>query len=395
VSTARGGEPSAFEPGLEHLIGALTASGHPHELAGRDAARAAFSAASRPPTTAKSTRFAWARSVLARSTRTRSARSRPIRLALPARLAVSLAAVIAVLGGLTAAAAAQALPAQVQQIAYNVLSPLGVPVSQPTHSHHSQSASPGQPLPATGPAAGQGGCPCASASSQSTGTGTQPHPTHKPKAMAKAKAKKLKAKPVLRLVPGRLKDRLTVAAGSGKPGDIVNLTESTGGAWKTVASAPLGPKRRAVFILPVTTAAGHLFKAEVLEGASHAPVASNRLWIPRPAKTGAKAIQPAPSTSPTGTGSPTPTPTPTPALTATTTPVTASPTTTLTGTTSPSGTTSPTGTGSPTPTPSTDPSASATAPSTSAPPQTPEPSTRARTSRSRRHFSAIHSSRTL
>ena len=47
VSTARGGESSAFEPGLEHLIGALTSrAANPHELACRDAARAAFHAAS-------------------------------------------------------------------------------------------------------------------------------------------------------------------------------------------------------------------------------------------------------------------------------------------------------------------------------------------------------------
>jgi hypothetical protein len=69
----------------------------------------------------------------------------------------------------------------------------------------------------------------------------------------------------------------------------VNLTEWTGTAWTTVASAPLGPGRRAVFVLPLKTAAGHLFEAEVLDGASPAAVASNGLWIPRPAATSAKA----------------------------------------------------------------------------------------------------------
>jgi hypothetical protein len=331
VSTARGGESSAFEPGLEHLIGALTASGHPDELAGRDAARAAFCAASQQPTTARSG-WAWPAS-------TWSARRRgPIRIALPARLAVAIAVVAAVFGGFAAAAAAQVLPAPVQRIADNVLAPLGVPVSRPAQSHHRQSASPRPPSFATGPASSHGGCPCATATTPSAGSGTGHHRKTKPKATAKAtataKAKKSSVKPVLRLVYKQPDDRLIVAAPSGRPGDIVNLTEWTGAAWTTVASAPLGPGRRAVFVRPAKTTAGHLFEAEVLEGASHAAVASNGLWIPRPAATGAKVIQPSPTTSPAGPGSPAPTPSPAP-------------------------TTSQAGTGSPVPTP--------------APTQTPQP----------------------
>jgi hypothetical protein len=362
VSTARGGEPSAFEPGLEHLIGALTASGHPYELAGRDAARAAFCAASRPPTLAGSAGSSVTPSASTRSASTRSAwRRRPIRIALPARLAVAIAAVVAVFGGFTAAAAAQALPAPVQRIAYTVLEPLGVPVSQPPPPHR-PSASPRAPSPAAGPASSHGGCPCPSASAHSASPGTQHHDARK----TKAKAKKPKAKPVLRLVAKRLNDRLIVTAAAGRRGDIVNLTEWTGSAWTTVASAPLGLELRAVFVLPVKTAAGHLFEAEVHEGASHAAVASDRLWVPRPAATGAKGIQPSPTASPTGTGSATPTPTPTPTLAASTAPAT-----------TPPPTTSPTGTGGPTPTPTPDPSASASAPATSPPTQTPGPSTSA------------------
>jgi hypothetical protein len=361
VSTARGGESSAFEPGLEHLIGALTVSGHPHELAGREAARAAFCAASQQSAPARSARSASTRSASTRSASTRSAsRRRSIRVALPARLAVAIAAVAAVLGGFTAAAAAQALPAPVQRIAYTVLAPLGVPVSKPTQSSHGLSASPRPPSPATGPSFSHGGCPCPSASAQSTASGTQHHRKPKPK----AKAKKPVAKPVLRLVSGRRNDRLIVAAHSGRPGDIVSLAEWTGAAWTTVASAPLGPELRAVFILPVKTTDGHLFLADVLEGAAHALVASNRLWVPHPAATGAKAVQPSPTANPTGAGSTTPTPTPTPTLAASTAPAT-----------SPPPTTSPTGTGGATPTPTPDPSASTTAAATSVPTQTPGPST--------------------
>ena len=426
MSTARGGESSASEPGLEHLIGALTASGHPHELAGRDAALAAFQAASQRPAPAGRARSVLGRSVLGRSVLGRSAwrrsawRRRPIHVALPARLAVTVAAIVAVLGGFTAAATAQALPAPVQQLAYNVLAPLGVPVSQPVPSHHGQSASPRHPSPATGPASSQGGCPCptASASASGTGAGTHPHRARKPKAKPKVPV----AKPLLSLVSHPLRDRLIVVAHSGRPGDIVKFMELTGGAWTLVASEPLGPKLRAALVLPVRTAAGHDFKAEVLEGAPHGAVASNRLWIPRPAKTGAKAIQPSPTTSPTGTGSPAPTPTPTPTttLTSTTAPAsgpgpTASPSPTASPTSSPDPTGSPDPTNSPDPTTSTDPttapdpttsgtgsavptsapdpfasktsasdpsasdpsasdpSASATAPASSSPPQTPEP----------------------
>jgi hypothetical protein len=350
VSTARGGESSGFDPGLEQLIGALTASGHPHELAGRAAALAAFQAASQQP--APDGR---ARSRSTRSIPTRSAwHRRPLRVAsLPARLAVAIAAVAAVLGGFTAAAAAQALPAPVQQLAYNVLAPLGVPVSQPPPSHHGRSGSPGHPSPATGLASSQGGCPCPTASPRSTGPGTQHHSARKPKAKAKARV----AKPVLSVVSRPLKDHLIVVAHSGRPGDIVNFMELAGGAWTLVASEPLGPALRAALVLPVSTAAGHDYKAEVLEGAPHGTVASNRLWIPRRAKSGAKAIQPTPSTSlaATGTTAPTPTPSPTPTLTSSTAPAT-SPNPTTSPITSPDPSTTPSVTGSPTPTPTPDPS---------------------------------------
>jgi hypothetical protein len=189
VSTARGGEPSAFEPGLEHLIGALTASGHPHELAGRDAARAAFRAASQQPaqTMPAQTMPAPAAHTPARRASTRPARRRrPIHIALPARLAI--AAVLAVLAGFTAAATQQVLPAPVQRLAYTMLTPLGVPVSQPSQSPHQASSGPGgsgsaQLAPsATASASARGGCPCPSASATSpsaSATAGTHHPTPK------------------------------------------------------------------------------------------------------------------------------------------------------------------------------------------------------------------------
>ena len=126
MSTARGGEQSpaehgSREPGLDHLIRALTADGFPHELAGRDAALAAFRAASRE-----------------KHRRPRFAPPRGLRM--PTRLSTVAAALVAGITGVTAAAYAQALPAPVQHIAYSVLAPFGVPNSQgpvsPAPSRH-------------------------------------------------------------------------------------------------------------------------------------------------------------------------------------------------------------------------------------------------------------------
>jgi hypothetical protein len=124
VSTGLSNEPGSREPGLDQLIRALTVEGHPRELAGRDAALIAFRAAqARPPKRA--------------------------RLPLPhfsARLSAVAAALVVAFAGLTAAAYAQALPAPMQQIAYNLFAPLGVPSSH--------SAPGGSPNPVPGSASG-------------------------------------------------------------------------------------------------------------------------------------------------------------------------------------------------------------------------------------------------
>jgi hypothetical protein len=344
------GEPGSFEPGVDHLIAALTTRPHPHELSGRDAALAAFREASRSP--ARSARM-WPPALSARLRRSAGPR-RSVRILLPVRLAVAAASVIAVLAGLTAAAAAQALPAPVQQIAYHVLAPLGV-VTQPKtphpgahstvpHGRPSPSAAvtvPGSPSPAaSGPAA------------RATPTPTGSHPARK--------ATTTVTRPVLRLVALKVNDRLVVVAPSDKAGDTVNLTELVGGTWTTVASKPLGPKLRAFFLLPKTVAAGHLFKAEIPQAKKKVASASNRLWIPRLPKTGAKGIKPSPD--PTTTATTTPDATATPIVTATpspsTTPLPLPPTTspTLAGSPTPSESPSPAGSPSPsesgTPTPS-------------------------------------------
>jgi hypothetical protein len=122
VSTGFLGEPGSREPGLDQLIKALTADGYPHELAGRDTALTAFRTARRRP-----------------RRRVRAS----VRAGGSARLGTVAAAVVAALAGLTAAAYAQALPAPVQNIAYRVFAPLGVPDSKtvpPSHSRASAAA---------------------------------------------------------------------------------------------------------------------------------------------------------------------------------------------------------------------------------------------------------------
>lgn len=342
MSTARGGEPGAFEPGLEHLVGALTASGHPHELAGRDAARAAFRAASQRPAPAGRGRSASARSRSPWS----AWRRRPVLVTLPARIAVGAAVVVAVFGGFTAAAAEQALPAPVQRLAYTVLSPLGMPVSQPVPSYgppspHRRSALSSGPAPSQG-----GGCQCPSPSVTSAGASAAPthHPKPTTKPATKPATKPTAVRPVLKLFAGLRKDRLIVYGRSGgRIGDLVNLNEWTGSGWSIVASEPLvlGPKggHRAVFILPANTAAGQLFQADVLEGANHTPVASNRLRVLRLPGTGAKAVHTSSTAITTASG----TPSPTPSVSSS-----ASPTAMSTGTVGATPTSTPDPTGSPT-----------------------------------------------
>ena len=118
------------KPDLDHLFAALTADSRPDELAGRDAALAAFRAASQ--------RNADRRTGLRGSASFR----RPF-TALPGRLA-AVAAAIVVVAGVTTAAYTQVLPAPVQQAAHDVFAPLGVPNSQQQSGH---------PTPGTGSSA--------------------------------------------------------------------------------------------------------------------------------------------------------------------------------------------------------------------------------------------------
>lgn len=395
------------EPGLDRLIMALTTDGHPAELAGRDAALAAFRAASQSPR--------------------RAPRRNPLGM-LPARLAAVVAAGAAALAGVTAAAYAQALPAPVQHFAHTMLAPLGVPNSQPQPTatggpQHTASATGQAGTPGSTP---QGaGCPCPATTSatpspttsgghftltlsaarvhvpahavdvftgkvtthghaaagikvqlfekaagattwQVAATGkTGPHGGFRllsprltatsafrvatPDSSHSTRVRVTVGAPVwLKLVPGKVNDHLIVIARAARPGDKAVLEELVSGSWTRLKSKPLGPAYQASFAVPAKTAAAHNFRGVVLIAGFRVP--SARLWVPRAKHTTGATLIGGPSPSPTASTSPTASPTLT-AMPSPTTPVTAAPAPTDSGSPAPTDPTpAPTDSSSPAPT---------------------------------------------
>jgi hypothetical protein len=376
VSTARGDEQGSAqsgsrEPGLDHLIRALTADGFPHELAGRDAALAAFRAASREE-------------------HHRSRFALPRELRMPTRLTTVAATLVAGIAGVTAAAYAQALPAPVQHIAYSVLAPFGVPNSQssaspgpavtkpgsapgsaPTGGHHtaSPSSSP-HPTPATSPAKAGSALVLTVGRVQLPAGGTdvisgkltyrgQPESGVRvrllkqaagaagwqrvgsavtgPRGRVRFDAVRITknvvfrldvsggtgSSPVsvtaiprvqLRLVPGLVTDRLVAVARFGDPGDTVVLQQLSGGTWQAIATQTLSAAHRTVFTVPIIKA-GADYRAVLQATSVHGAGVSGLVRQARVPRIGAKSITPAtPQATATASASPTATtasPTPT------------------------------------------------------------------------------------
>ena len=369
MSTGFSNEPGSREPGLDHLIRALTADGYPHELAGRDAALAAFRAACGQQR--RQPRFSpWLRG------------SR--------RLSTVAAALVAGIAGVTAAAYAQALPGPVQHIAYSVLSPFGVPDNQPSSPARSGSAPGSAPGSAAagghGTASPSGSCPCPTATSSQAAAGSvlviNVGRTRLPAGGSDAIAGMLTrhgrpesgvrvrlleqpagspgwqlvasgvtgghgkvrfgvvrltqnaafrlatqggagSAPVsvtavphvgLVLVPGVATDRFVASARFGNPGDTVVLQKSSGGTWQDVATETLGALHRAIFVVP-PGAVGTNYRAVLRATSAHGrgisgPVRQTRAH----SRIGAKVIvpattQPSPTASATVASQPT-TPTP-------------------------------------------------------------------------------------
>jgi hypothetical protein len=359
-------EPGSREPGLDHLIKALTANGYPYELRGRDAALAAFRAASRQPR--------------------RRLRLSPGR-GMPSRLSAVAAALVLAIAGVTAAAYARALPAPMQHIAYSVLAPLGVPNSQ-SPAAPTPSGAPSGPVPGS-TAGGISGTASPSTSYPSlapppsraiadsalvltaararppagdvdaiSGKLTyhgRPEPGVQVRLLEKAagapgwqlvatgvtndrgrvrflapyltrnttfqlvvpggpSSAKVSVTVIphvlLWLVPGTATDRLVASARFGDPGDTVVLQKESGGVWQDVATQSLGAAHQATFKVPVGTATGAAYRARLQATATHGAGVSRPVrQIPRRTGTGAKDITPAtPRPLPSAT-SPSPTPT--------------------------------------------------------------------------------------
>lgn len=132
------------EPGIDQLISALTTDGRPDELAGRNAALAAFRAAGQRAATEQTLRQ-----------RRFAPSSRPLTGWIPTRLAAAAVAAAVIVAGIVTAAYTQALPGPVQDAAHSVFAPLGVPGGQPGSPGTAPSQDPAGITAATQP----GTCP--------------------------------------------------------------------------------------------------------------------------------------------------------------------------------------------------------------------------------------------
>lgn len=341
MSTGFRDEPGSREPGLDQLIRALTADGHPQEFAGRETALAAFRTAHRQP---QPRRRVWLN----------------VRPTGSARLGAVAGAVTLTLAALAAAAYAQALPAPVQRIAYNVFSSFGVPDSRP--------AVPAQPhaSPRSGHVRGTSGrhsVPSRSAKSRCPCAAKATHPAIKGSTLTLAAARTQfpangwdsfagrltyqgRSEQGVRLVlleqtagssswrhegsgvtgpRGRVRvgvphltrnasfelaspngtvvsplisvtviphvsfwrgsaqpgiNRLVAGSRFGDVGDVVVLEELVGGAWQTVASYPLDAAHQASFDLPEAKSAGHYYRALLPATSSHGASVSQPVHEP-------------------------------------------------------------------------------------------------------------------
>lgn len=348
MSTGFPDGPGCREPGLDRLISALTADGHPDELAGRDGALAAFRASR-----ARRRGTGW--------------RLLP---GTPARVGAAAAALILAFAGLTVAAYAKALPAPVQHIAYNVFSPLGVPDNQVTTLSHA-SRQHGRPTRHARPARHEKSgpspspsCPCATATPRlalkgsalaitaarvrlpasgwdqftarltSHGrpeTGIRIRLLERPAGSAswvlagsgvtgghgriKVGITHLTANATFRFAgrngvhsasvsvtvipsvriwrapakPGR--DRLVAAAQFAGVGDAVELQKRSGSGWQNVTSGVLNTAHRASFSMSAGQAGGHYYRVKLMATNAHGGAVSAAIVVPA-AKSGATAIVP-------------------------------------------------------------------------------------------------------
>lgn len=254
------GDIVSGEPGLDALLGMLTADPAPVELAGEHAALAMFRANLRPAAGAPPAPAAHISSTGAPG---RRAPVRNIRRARVMAAAVTLAAA----AGLAVAAYTEALPAPLQQAAYHVLGFAGVPAM---HHPAPSAASSGPPRPAGD-------------------HGTSAGPGHPRKPTAPASSKPSASSPALsagqaslsitvasgRIVAGRsdkFAGRLTDRAGAVQGANLTLLERTPGrAAWYLAGTAATGSNGGAVVTVQdlITNAA---FQLKGPDGALSRPV---------------------------------------------------------------------------------------------------------------------------
>lgn len=232
------------EPGMDRLISALTADGRPDELAGRDAALAAFRAAGQRAATEPTLRQ---RRVIPFR--------RPLTGWVPPRLAAIAAVAAVVVAVIVAAAYTQVLPGPVQDAAHAVFAPLGVPGHQGT--------TPGQGPVAITDATKPGDCPSCAAVFKT------PSPESGNHYIVKLSGTRQRVTGgVVVVLSGRV-----AKYGSPAAGVRVALVTRTAAApqWRIVATGVTGPRGGFRFVTPPLTA-NAVFRVIAPDGAYSGPV---------------------------------------------------------------------------------------------------------------------------
>ena len=267
------GDFVSSEPGLEALLGMLTADAAPDELTGEGVTLAMFRANSQPTRPFEPLAFGPPAAEPSRPSGPRTPGPRTLRTGAPGgggprrqgrRVGLMAAAVtLAAAAGFAVAAYTEALPSPLQQAAYHVLGFAGVPAA-----HHA--------------------APNASAS-RAPGKTHGPGPSHKPVPSASASAQPSNSSPVALTGPARLS--VTVASGriivghsdtftaqlmdksGGVPGADVNLLERAAGqkAWLQAGTATTGAGGTAVITVP-HVAVNAAFRVSGPDGTMSKPV---------------------------------------------------------------------------------------------------------------------------
>lgn len=239
---------------MDQLISALTADGRPDELAGRDAALAAFRAAGQRAATEQTLRqrrFAPVRG--------------PLTGWLPPRLTAIAAVAAVVVAVIVTAAYTQALPGPVQDAAHAVFAPLGVPDRQ----QGSSGTAPNEAAAGITAATQPGDCPACETVFK---TPSPRSGNHYVLTLSGARARVTGG--VIVVLTGRVAKNGSPAAGV-----RVALVTRTAAApqWRIVATGVTGPRGGFRFVTPPLTA-NAVFRVIAPDGAYSGPV---RVAVPR------------------------------------------------------------------------------------------------------------------